>query len=708
MNKLKLYTKRLLMGLFSGLLIISSLGLSASAESTYTTYTFNSKGKAVNSPDAYQFIAEYDGKFFGTDSLKDPCDLFVDKNNNIYIVDKGNNRIVILNSDFSLKKIIAEFEMTLSGDKITDKFTAPSSVFVSDNGHLYVADTDNQRIVEFDENYVFVRQIGCPNSKVLGNEYIFAPIAVTVDSSYRLYVMIKNENQGIVQLESDGSFIGYYGAQKVENTFFDLFRQLFMTKEQKSRVAKIIPRTYNSMAIDSKDFVWLTSNSLTVYQQKAYMQSKSSTNAPIKRLNPSGNDVLTRQGKYAPGGDLSETSSLVDVAVKSDGTYSLLDNTKNRIFTYDEKGNLLYAFGGNSTQDGCLTLAAAIAYLNDDIIVLDSADNLIVRYGMTEYARSIQNALAANEDKDFDASIKYWSSVLEQNQNLELAYKSMGDNYLRIGEYETAMDYYKNAEEKDGYSKAFQYVRTQYVKKHLLLILGIAVAVALLIYLYKKWVNKQNRLILPTGQRYSLKNQLVYAHRVIYHPCDGFWEIKMQNHGGLLSATIILAITVLTFCYREVATGYLFRTDSVEEIDLPITSLKVIVPLALWCVSSWGLTTLFEGKGNMGDIYVMTCYSTFPLIFTNLICTVMSNGMLLTEGDFVTFFTYLGFVWMAFLIIFGSMTIHDYQFGKNTLMIILSIVGMAVMLFLALLFVTVGQKMVDFFVGIYEEVVYRL
>lgn len=708
MVKLRHNWKRLIALLAIVCMLFPNTVFAAGQTSTYTTYTFDVNGYAVNSPDAYQFVEEYDGRTLGIDELNKPSDIHVDSQGQIYIVDKGNNRIVVLNPDFTVKKIVGPFVATLSGDLITDNFHNPSSVYVTEKGHMYVADTDNNRVVEFDENLKFVRQIGCPNSKILGDDYVFTPTAIVVDSSDRIYLMIQNENQGIVELEANGSFIGYYGAQKVEQSFFDWIKTLFMTKEQKSRIARTIPRTYNSITIDDKDFVWLTSNSLTIYQRKKYMESKSSKDAPIKRLNPSGSDVLARQGEYAPGGDLLEVSSLVDVAVKENGVYSVLDNLRNRIFTYDEGGNLLYAFGGSSTQDGCITQAGAIAYCGNDILVLDIGDGTIVRYGMTEYAKSIQNAILADEEKDFEKSIEHWSKVLEENQNLGLAYESMGENYLRLGEYEKAMEYYKNASEKDGYSKAFQYVRTELVKENFFVVIGVFLLVLVVWLFFKSWVNKENKKLYPAGTKHTLRSELLYAFRAIYHPFDGFWEIKTQRRGTVRSASIILFLVILTFCYKKVGTGYLFRSIDIEQVDIPIVILKVLIPLLLWCISSWGLTTLFDGKGSIKDIYVMSCYSMFPLIFTNIITTVMSNGMTLAEGDFISFITSLGFVWMVGLMFVGSMVVQDYQFNKNLGMIIASIVGMAVVLFLALLFVTVGQKMVDFMMALYEEVVYRL
>lgn len=677
----------------------------------YTTYTYDEEGNAVNSPAAYEFIKEYAGTDLRVGTLTNPSDIFVDQEQNIYIVDTGNNRVIILNKEF---KLINNLEKFINPDPKyeetdgMDSFLSPSAIYVDRNGHMYVADTDHARIVEFGPDFKFVREIGLPQSEILGENYSFRPISVVVDSAGRFYVMSKNENQGILELSADGSFIGYYGAQKVNQTIFDWFKTLFMTKEQKARIAKVIPRTYSSMSIDSRDFIWLTSNSLTQWQRSSYMTSKSSTDAPIKRLNPSGEDVLVRNGTYAPGGDLMEVSSLVDVAIKPNGVYSLLDNSYNRIFTYDSDGNLLYAFGGMGTQNGLLTLASALAYFGDDLLVLDIEDGMLVHFGITEYGKTLEKALIADKNKDFEDSARYWGEVLDQNQNLELAYRAMGNNYLRNGEYEKARECFENASDKDGYSKAFQYIRTKYVKGHFLLIVAIFAAILALWLLFKKWVNKENQKLYSYDSKHTLKDELLYAYRAIYHPFDAFWEIKKQKRGSIRSATVILLLVVLTFFYKAVGTGYLFRDYRLEYVSLTEQALNVLLPLLLWCLASWGLTTLFEGKGKLTDIYIMTCYAMFPLIFTNLITTFMSKGMVLEERDFISVIAGFGYVWMVGLIFVGTMVIHEYFFNKNLLTVICSIVGMGVMLFLALLFVTIGNKMIEFFITVYEEVAFRL
>lgn len=693
-------------------LCLGTGGNAAAADmTTYSTFTFDKYGDAVDSPAAYEFRAEYTGKDLRVGDLNRPSDLFVDQNNHIYIVDTGNNRIVVLNEDFSLINSLEKFinpDPAYEATSGMDSFGSPSGVYVTAQGHIYVADTERSRIVEFNQDFQYVREIGTPQSDILGENYAFQPVSLVVDSAGRIYVMSRNENQGILELSADGDFVGFFGAQKVQQNVLDWFRTFFMTDEQKSRIARTIPRTYSGMAIDDRDFIWLTSNSLTATQRMTYMTSKSSTDAPIKRLNPGGDDVLVRNGTFAPGGDLLEVSSLIDVAVKSNGIYTLLDNTYNKIFTYDSNGNLLYAFGGKGAQDGVVTLANAVAYLGDDLLVADVEDGVIVHYAMTDYGKALENALMADDDKDFDKAVEYWSQVLASNQNLDLAYRALGNDYLRNGYYEEARECFENASDQEGYSKAFQYIRTAYVRNHFFLVVGVFLGVLILWILFKKWVNKENQKLYSYDSRHTLKDELLYAYRAIYHPFDGFWEIKKQRRGSLRSATVILLLVILTFFYKAVGTGYLFREYNIEYVNLTEQALNVLIPLVLWCAASWGLTTLFEGKGSMKDIYIMTCYAMFPLIFTNILTTVMSNGMVLEEGDFITFVSTLGYVWMVGLIFVGCMVIHEYFFNKNLLMLVSSIVGMGMMMFLALLFVTIGQKMIEFFIGIYEEIAFRL
>lgn len=714
-KKIKLDMKKIILLILVFGIAIQSKGAAYGAVNTpYTTYTYDIWGDAVDSPAAFEFKAEYAGTDFKVSNFVNLADIFIDQNRNIYIVDKGSNRIVIIDENLKLKKEITGFinlgrlGKVETDEELVDKFNSPSAVYVTKDGFIYIADTDNNRIVVFNQDYHYVREIGAPESDIIDVNKAFKPVSIVLDNAGRIYVMSKNDESGILELSPNGEFVGYYGAQSVQKTVIDWVKELFQTKEQKARSAKILPRTYSSMAIDKKDFIWLTSNSLPMWDRYQYMTSKASEVATVKRLNPSGQDILSRNGEFAPGGDLLEVSSIVDVALKDNGIYSVLDNSMNKIFTYNSDGHLLYAFGGKGTQNGVLTLASALAYYKDDLIVLDSEDGMLVHYTRTKYGEILEQAIMADADRDFDLSIEYWAQVLGMNMNLDLAYDAMAAAYLRNGNYEKAMEYYKYTNNKEGYSKAYRLDRTEFVKKNFLLVIAVP---TILIFIWIKLMGKvkiENKKLYAVGTKQTIKSELLYAFRAIYHPFDGFWEIKKEKRGSMKSATIILIGVIISFYYKAMGTSYLFRDYGLGRVDIIQEVINILIPFALWVFASWGLTTLMSGKGNLRDIYIMTSYAMFPLILINIPTTLLTNILALEEKEFITFFIMLGYVWMVMLIFFGSMVIHDYTFNKNFGTIILSIVGMAAMLFLAMLFVTLGSKIYDFFAGVYEEIALRL
>ena len=97
-------------------LILVFGSVSAFAANPYETYTYSIDGTPLKSPDAYDVhrsvgIAEM-GLFdpaFGGIGLGESTDIVADDNGDIYISDKGNSRIVILDHNYKVKKILNSF-----------------------------------------------------------------------------------------------------------------------------------------------------------------------------------------------------------------------------------------------------------------------------------------------------------------------------------------------------------------------------------------------------------------------------------------------------------------------------------------------------------------------------------------------------------------------------------------------------------------------
>lgn len=644
--------------------------------------------------------------------------------------DAGVAHLCKTDDDYRSAAYYYHYLMGVSGeDPSGDHFASPEGVFVSGDGTLYVADTENARVVKLarddEESWTFkaIDTFYCPESSILPEEFVFKPSNLVVDNAGRIYVNVKNVNSGIMQLSTTGEFMGYFGAQKVQGSVVDWFLRLFQTEEQRARAVRIVPRVYNNIGIDSKNFVWITANSMDNFDLFSYLSSGDSGTAPIKRLNPSGNDVLVRNGNWAPGGDVpfdtNEVSSIIDVAVKGDtGIYTLVDDKRNKLFTYDGEGNLLYAFGGTGSQLGVFQLIGAAVYQGTDLLVLDKQTGTITRFKQTAYATAIEEALTADEQREYLKSEECWKQVQKLNANFDLAYVGLAKCYLRNAAqaseeeakeyYQTAMEYYKLARNTEGYSKAFKEYRSLYVRDNLLLILAVPTVLLVLVFLAIRAINKVNAKLHVTGTPTTFTEELCYGWRAIFHPINGFWEIKREKRGSMRAAFVFLALAVVAICFQATGTAYLFNQTPIEQVSLMQQASNVLLPVVLWVLASWSFTTLMSGEGSMKDIFIAVCYSLIPMILMLIPVTLASNICSLDEGPFLTFFTSLGYGWMVLLVIFGSMVIHDYNFSKNIVTVLLSIFGMAAIMFIVLLLISLTGKMFGFVETIYREIAYRL
>ena len=159
------------------LMVLPTLVIGASASSAYQTYTYSIEGTALYSPDAYSAEISLTTKAMQLDKdLNQPSDLVTDAQGYVYIADKGNNRIVILNRHY-------EYEESLEGfsfQGIYSAFSGPEGVFVTDTS-IWICDTGNARLIEFDrETRTFKKKVDAPKSQLLGEGATFRPVAMAV------------------------------------------------------------------------------------------------------------------------------------------------------------------------------------------------------------------------------------------------------------------------------------------------------------------------------------------------------------------------------------------------------------------------------------------------------------------------------------------------------------------------------------------------
>lgn len=691
--------------------------LTVSAQTPYETYTYSYNQEYQVSPDAY--IPTVSAESFGdAGKLNRPTDVAVDGNNNIYICDAGNNRIVILDENMHLETVIAEFKGEKGAD---DSFSSPSGIFVGDNGDIYVADTENERIVVFGNNYAFKRAIPRPSDAVFGDDTKYLPIRVSVDLLGRIFVLSQN-TAGVIAMNQDGSFIGFIGAQNVTKDPIKRLLMSFMTEEQLARLDESSPITYNDLCVDKDGFLYVCSPAGDAYELKSAIRSRSSgsAGAVLKKLTSSGVDVMRRNGFFPPVGDLEfdeykasnsdkkvkDPSTFGSICIRDNGVYSVADIKYNKIFTYNSDGYLLYAFGGSGEVDGLFSNLTAIAYMGDSILALDSSNGRLTVFGITEYGRLLDKAIECEERREYGQTVSVWREVEKYNGNFDLALLGIGKAYLKEGNYKTAMEYFKTVDNKELYSKAMQKQRQSFLEKYAAVVIAVAIALIWLIIRFFKFAKKYNaKHEIPSGKR-SFGEEVMFAFYLIFHPFNGYWMLKHEKRGSMRAAGVILAAAAFTMIIKDFCSGYIFENNSLDYTV--INSLgNLLIPFVLWCVSNWCLTSLADGKGSFREICIASAYSLVPIVILILPASLISNFLVADEAVFITYITNFAYIWFGFIMFFGLMTVHDYSFKKNLFVTLAGIAGIAIILFLMLLFFNVSGRVVSFINNIYTEISFR-
>ncbi len=729
-------TVKRVFALVACLVILSSTLVSVLPVHAAGTYTYSMEGDSLPSPDAYTPIEVVDSpKIKGLETaLSSPTDIETDSDNNIYIADPGNNRIVVMSEYYQLHFTISEF---VNSEGVNDSLKNPRGVFIWEGNkpttdealdpdgdgfysakYIYVADTDNARIVVFDEEGNYVRHLEQPESEVFEEDELYRPIALAVDVSERIYVVSSTTYQGIIALSSEGEFAGYIGAQKVTYSVLQLIWRRFQTAEQLAQQEQNVSTEYNNIAIDDDGFVYVTTNSIDEGSLADAIQNSDKNYAPVKKLNTAGTDIMRRNGFFIPAGEINfrgvtyddsatGPSSIVDVAIGPENTWSIVDQKRSKIFTYDDDGELLFAFGDKGSQLGNLRNIAGLVYLNDKLLVLDGETASFTVYGRTEYGDLLIAAIQHNNQRLYSLAEEDWKAILQRNNNFDAAYIGLGQAYFLQGNWEEAMSYFKYAYATERYSDAFGEVRKEWVEKYILIIPVVVIVFCVLITMLFKYAGKVNSKAAVSGKKKTYWEELMYAFHVIFHPFDGFWDMKHEKRGSLRAAFTILAVAAAVFAWQAIGQSFIFNPRG-GYASIIGQLAGMLLPLLLWVTSNWCLTTLFDGEGSFKDIFVACCYSLTPIILIVPIATLLTHVVTLSESGFVTLLLNVCWVWLFLLIFFGTMVTHDYSLGKNIITVLGTVLVMCVIMFVAVLFSGLMIKMASFISNIITEIQFRV
>lgn len=471
--------------------LVASMQAFASEDGNFTNYTYNYDywQDEIEMPDAYRVEQVIYSKTLGLETpMNKPQSLYI-RDNFVYVADTGNNRVLEIErrgNEFVLSRIID----AINGAEPAT-FSSPSDMFVDEEGNIYIADTNNQRIIKADKDLNFIMSFTKPTDATFGSGD-FLPARMVVDVSGRVYVLATNINKGLIKYEADGVFAGFIGANPVTYTMFEyIWKTFFTSKAQRAQQVAYVPTEYSNIAIDEEGFIYATN---AVFSEYDLLWDNAK---PIRRLNSIGNDILVKNGWLPPIGDIYWEEQSVeygpskfrDITVLENDIYVAFDRTRGRLFGYDSQGILLWAFGNKGNTEGTFTGAISIEHMGNDLYCLDELGCTITVFKPTDYGNLIYKASDQYLKGDYDGSADTWREVLKLNANYNLAFIGIGRALMRQENFEEAMKYFKMAYDQENYGRAYRYYRKEMIEDNIIWVV-VAIVVLLVLPLIIKRIRK--------------------------------------------------------------------------------------------------------------------------------------------------------------------------------------------------------------------------
>jgi len=206
----------------------------------------------------------------------------------------------------------------------------------------------------------------------------------------------------------------------------------------------------------------------------------------------------------------------------------------------------------------------------------------------------------------------------------------------------------------------------------------------------------------------NLGKTLKYSLYVSTHPLDGFWDLTHEKRGSIGAANIIIGLAVVVEVLRLTLTNFQFVLINLEYFNSVIVAMRILLPVGLWTVANWSLTTLMDGKGRMHEIYMAVCYALAPYVIINAVMILLSQVITFEEGAIYWVLAGFSALWTGLLMLSAMMMVHDYSLMKTIGSSLLTVVGMGVIVFIFVVFFSLVSDAIAYFVSLYKEILFRV
>lgn len=661
---------RVWLALLLAVLMITLLPVTALAESAATyTYTPGVDGGWVRTQDAYQ-VTEV---ILQEIALTQPQDMLV-SDGILYIADTGGGKVILY--DLQTK------EVTEWG---VGQLTSPAGLFLTKDKQLYVADNAAGEVVLLDQNGAVLRRYGRPTTVTFGSDATYRPSKVVVNDAGTIYVVSEGSFDGMIQLDRNGEFLGYFGYNNNPLTLWDYIADYFFSDEMKAQLTNRVPYSFKNNAIDEKGMI--------------HSVTQSVKGNALKKHDVAGHNLFSN--------DMVDEKDFVDVCIGPGNRVYTVTGT-GLLFEYDANGEVLFTFGGRAIaeeRNGVFTTVSAITCDEDGrLYVLDAERGLVHIMKATDYTRNYHDAIDLYNRGDYEGSALLWRHIKAVGGTSYYAENYLGQCLYEQGEYRDASIHYKLAGNIDGYSDAYWQIRNEDIGVMLPYIIAAIVIYLIVRFLIDRFYDPPAKIKKENIWKEDAKLLL----KVLRHPIDTFYDIRRENKGHMITAFALYVVEYFLFLAYFLGSGFVLIGNSAQDASVLFLSCIFWAPVMLYVVSNFLVCEVGDGKARFRDVFISTAYILAPFVVLMPFVILISHMITGNELALLSLVLVAMVGWAFVNLMISIKETHMFDLKEAIVHLLITVFLMAVIVLAVSMIFMLCQQIVDVIVSVVKEVYYRV